>query len=58
MKKMGINFTHHDINWAYSCPKNNEAGYYLKTRIPSVRLIFCLLETNKGMDEYFLIVSR
>ena len=31
-EKMGINLTHHDINWVYSCQKNNEAGYYLKTR--------------------------
>ena len=31
-EKMGINLTYHDINWVYSCQKNNEAGYYLKTR--------------------------
>ena len=42
----------------YNCQKNNEARYYLKTRVPTVRLISCLPETNKGMDEDFLIVSR
>ena len=56
--KMGINLTHNDINWVYNCQKNNEARYYLKTRVPTVRLISCLPETNKGMDEDFLIVSR
>ena len=55
---MGINLTHHDINWAYSCQKNNEAGYYLQTKVPTVGLISCLPEMNKGMDEDFLIVSR
>ena len=57
-EKMGINLTHHDINWIYSCQKNNKANYYLKTRVPIVRLISCLLETNKGMDKDFLIVSK
>lgn len=32
-EKMGINLTHHDINWIYSCQKNNEARYYLKTMV-------------------------
>ena len=30
--KMGVNLTYHDVNWVYSSQKNNEAGYYLKTR--------------------------
>lgn len=41
--KMGVNLTHHDINWIYSCQNNKEMRYYLKTRVPSVRLISCLL---------------
>ena len=32
-------------------------GYYLKIRVPEVRLILCLPETNKGIDQHFLIVS-
>ena len=43
---MGVNLTHYDVNWVYSCQNNKEAGYYLETR------------TNKGMDEDFLIVLR
>ena len=55
-EKMGVNLTNH-VNWVYSCQKNNEARYYLKTRVPTVRLTSCLTEMNKGMDEDFLIVS-
>ena len=29
----------------------------MKTRVPAVRLILCLPESNKGMDKDFLIVS-
>ena len=54
--KMGINLTHHDDNWVYSCQNNSEARYYLKTSVPVVRLISYLSKTNKGMDEDFLIV--
>jgi len=32
--------------------------YFLRTRVPTVRLISCLLETNRGIDEDFLIISR
>ena len=56
-ERLGIYFTHHDANWVYSCQKSSDAGYYLKTRVPAVRLISCLPETNKGMDEDFIIVS-
>ena len=54
--KIGVNLIHHDVNWVYSCQNNKEAGYYLKTRAPTIRLISCLLKTNKGMDKDFLIV--
>ena len=56
-ERIGINLTHHNINWVYSCQRNNEAGFYLKTRVPGIRLISCLPEMDKGMDEDFLIVS-
>lgn len=56
-KKMGTNLTWHDINWVYNCQKGKETGYFLKCRTPSVRLISCIPESNKGMDEDFFIVS-
>ena len=55
-EKMGINLTHHDINLICSCQNNKEANYYLKTWVPAVRLISCLLEMNKGMGDDFLII--
>ena len=56
-ERLGIFLTHHDVNWVYSCQKISDVGYYLKTRVHVVRLISCLLETNKGMNEDFLIIS-
>ena len=56
-KKIGVNLTHHDMNWVYNCQLLKSSGYYLKTRVPTVRLISYLSETNKGMDQDFLIVS-
>lgn len=56
-EKMGVNLTHHDVNWVYNCQHLKSMGYYLKTRVPKVRLISCLLESNMGMDQDFLIVS-
>ena len=57
-KKMGVNLTHHNVNWVYNCHKLTGQGYYLKTREPIVRLISCLTKSNKGMNKDFLIVSR
>ena len=55
--KIGVNLTHHDVNWVYNCQYLKDTRYYLKTRVPSVRLISCLSESNKGLDQDFLIVS-
>ena len=55
-QKMGTNLTWHDVNWVYNSQKGKDIGYYFKCRVPSVRLISCIPELNKGMDEDFLIV--
>ena len=55
-RKMGTNLTWHDINWVYNFQKGKEMSYHFKCRVPSVRLISCIPESNKGMDEDFLIV--
>ena len=57
MKRWGVNLTHHDVNWVYNCQHHKSIRYYIKTRVPGVRLISCLPESNKGMDQDFLIVS-
>jgi len=38
-EKMGVNLTHHDINWIYNRQCLKGQGYYLKTRVPAVKLI-------------------
>ena len=56
-EKMGLNLTHHDVNWIYNLHLLKRQGYYLKTRVPEVRLILCLPDSNKGMNKDFLIIS-
>ena len=50
-ERMNVNLNHHDVNWVYNRYKLTGQGYYLKTRVPVVRLISCLLEFDKGMDK-------
>ena len=56
-EKMGVNLTHHDVNWIYNRHKLTGQGYYLKTRVSAVRLLSCLPESNKGMNQDYLIIS-
>ena len=56
-RKIGTSLTWHDVNWVYNCQKGKETNYYIKCRAPTVRLISCMPESNKGMDEDFLIIS-
>ena len=56
-RKMGTNLTWHDINWVYDYQKGGKTKYYIKCRVPSIRLISCLPNSSKGMDENFLIIS-
>ena len=56
-QKMGTNLTWHDVNWSYNSQKGKETSYYFKCRVPSVRLVSCIPESNKGMDKDCLIIS-
>ena len=56
-KKMGLRLTHHDVNWCYNLQHLRGKSYYMKMRDDRVRLIQCLLESNKGFNKDFLIVS-
>ena len=56
-EKMGLGLTHHDVNWIYNLHHLKGQGYYLKSRYPEVRLIHCLLESNKGLKKDFSIMS-
>ena len=41
-RKMGTNLTWHDVNWVYNCQKGKKTKYYIKCKVPSIRLISCL----------------
>ena len=56
-KKMGTNLTCHDVNWVYNCQKGEKIKYYIKCRVPFVRLISCLPDSSKSVDKDLLIVS-
>ena len=55
-EKIGLNLTHHDVNWVYNLYHLKGQGYYLKSRYLEVRLISCLPESNKGINKDFLII--
>ena len=56
-RRMGTRLTWHDVNWVYNCQKGEKTKYYMRSRIPTIRLISCLPDSSKGMDEDFLLVS-
>ena len=56
-ERMGLNLTHHDVNWVYNLHHLKGQRYYLKSSYFEVRLIQCLPNSNKGLNKYFLIVS-
>ena len=55
---MGLGLTWLDVVHMYKCHKLASAGYYLKSRSDIIRLISCLPNSNKGMKDYYLIVSE
>ena len=57
-ERMGLNLTHHNVNWIYNLHHLTGQGYYLKSRYPEVRLIQYLPDSNKGLKKDLLIISR
>ena len=55
-KQIGLGLTWHDVVWMYECYLLADFGYYLKSRSSDIRLISCLLKSNKGMKDDFLII--
>ena len=56
-EKMRLRLTHHDVNWCYNLQHLKGKSYYMKARDNKVWLIQCLLESSKGLNKDFLIVS-
>ena len=55
-ERMNLSLAHHDVNWIYNLHHMKGQGYYLKSRYPEIKLIQCLLTSNKGLEEDFLIL--
>ena len=55
-RRMGTNLTWHDVNWVYNCQKGEKTKYYMKCRVPAVRIVSYLPDSSKSMDEDFLLV--
>ena len=55
---MGLRLTWHDVVHVYECHSLASVGYYLKSHSNVVRLISCLPESNKGLKDDYLVVSR
>ena len=53
-----LGLTWHNVMHLYECHSQSDGGFYLKSRSPVVRLISCLLKSNKGMKDDYLIASR
>ena len=53
----GLKLDHHDINYMYNLCDNDRSRYYLKVRDTRVRLIVCLLDSNKNSAREFVRVS-
>ena len=56
-EQMNLGLSWHDIVRLNECHCLNES-YYLKSRSDEVRLISCLPNSNKGLKDDYLIVSR
>ena len=52
-----LQLDYHDINFMYSLCDKITSDYYLKTRDMRVRLISCLLDSNRNSTGEFLWVS-
>ena len=51
-----LQLNHHDINHMYSLCGNKSTNYYLKVRDTRVRLISCLLDSNRNSAREFVPV--
>ena len=53
----GLQLGHHDINFMFSLCGNIRTDYYLKVRDVRVRLISCLLDSNRNSAGEYVQVS-
>ena len=56
-RHLGLGLTWHDVVHLYESHQQKRARFYLKSQFDAVKLISCLLKSNKGMKDDYLIVS-
>ena len=56
-RHLGLGLTWLDVVHLYKGHKQKGAGFYLKSRSEVVRLISCLLKSNKGMKDDYVTAS-
>ena len=56
-EQMNLGLTWHDVVHMYKCHSLASAGFYLKSRSNTVRMVSCLPKSNKGLKDDYLIVS-
>ena len=56
-RHLGLGLTWYDVAHLYEGHIEFRAGFYLKSRSSVVKLISCLLKSNKGMKDDYLILS-
>ena len=54
-KHLQLGLTWHDVMHMYEFHSQADRGFYLKSQSAVVRLISCLLKSNKGMKNDYLI---
>ena len=54
---LGLGLTWHDVVHMYECHSLANARFYLKSRLPIVRLVSCLPKSNKGIKDNYMIAS-
>ena len=52
-----LGLTWHNVVHLYKRHSQSDGGFYLKSRLPAVRLISCLTKSNKGKKDDYLITS-
>ena len=52
-----LGLTWHNVVHLYECHSQSNGGFYLKSRLPAVRLILCLPKSNKRKKDDYLITS-
>ena len=53
---MNLGLTWHDVIHMYECHSITSAGFYLKSRLDTIRMVPCLPKSNKGLKDDYLIV--